>query len=394
MMKFANIYMGMLVAAVFCVCGNVGAQTITTIADAAGDYVDSLSAIDAAPTEFPDGWTYRRSDATTGGTETELTIRTSTPSLFGNTGFGLAGNTGFGVTPGVLGNHHFSDEFEIFNDGFDGNGGHVISGNEGVVGEDLLIVPGSANQAHNQFVIARYTISEADLVDSVPGTGSIVGSFRDLVVMEFSSTQNGGSVDVFVFHNDTALFSVDRDNDRVNGGTLTQAEGTFNITGLTFAEGDAISFVLGNNGHLAGDESALQAAISIESTGGGLTGDFDGSGVVDCDDLDFYIGNIGATATGELAPLDLNGDNVVDVTDANLVISTLVETSNGQVGTFPGDLNCDGSVDILGDAFALVASLGGSATSYSQGDIDFDGTVDVLGDAFLLVANLGSSNAP
>ena len=29
---------------------------------------------------------------------------------------------------------------------------------------------------------------------------------------------------------------------------------------------------------------------------------------------------------------------------------------------------------------------------YSQGDINFDGEVDVLGDAFELIANLGMSN--
>ena len=71
-----------------------------------------------------------------------------------------------------------------------------------------------------------------------------------------------------------------------------------------------------------------------------------------------------------------------------------METSNGQVGTFPGDLNCDGAVNVLGEAFILVASLGNNVSSYSDGDINFDGTVNVLGDAFILVANLGNSNNP
>jgi len=72
----------------------------------------------------------------------------------------------------------------------------------------------------------------------------------------------------------------------------------------------------------------------------------------------------------------------------------LIETSNGVVGTFPGDLNCDGNVNVLGDASILVANLGGSVSSYAQGDINFDGTVNVLGDAFVLVGNLGNTNAP
>ena len=79
--------------------------------------------------------------------------------------------------------------------------------------------------------------------------------------------------------------------------------------------------------------------------------------------------------------------------DADMVIAQSVTTSNGVTGTFLGDVNCDGSVNVLGDAFALVGSLGGSATMYSQGDLDFNGSVDVLGDAFILVGNLGMSNA-
>lgn len=125
-----------------------------------------------------------------------------------------------------------------------------------------------------------------------------------------------------------------------------------------------------------------------------VPGDLNLDGVVDCADLDGYVGNIGAAAAGMLAALDIDGNGTLDESDADLHITTLVETSNGFVGTFPGDLNCDGTVDVLSDAFALVANLGGPATSYAQGDISFDGIVDVLGDAFVLVANLGNANAP
>ena len=47
---------------------------------------------------------------------------------------------------------------------------------------------------------------------------------------------------------------------------------------------------------------------------------------------------------------------------------------------------------MLGDAFALVGSLGGSG-GYADGDLNADQTVNVLGDAFILIGNLGSSNA-
>ena len=126
-------------------------------------------------------------------------------------------------------------------------------------------------------------------------------------------------------------------------------------------------------------------------------GDFDGDGEVDCDDLDGYIGNIGASVdgvTGGLANLDFDGDGMLTMGDAISTAMELVETSNGVVGTFIGDLDCNGTVDVLGDAFILVGGLNGPATMYSEGDLDFSGNVNVLGDAFILVGNLGSTNEP
>ena len=46
----------------------------------------------------------------------------------------------------------------------------------------------------------------------------------------------------------------------------------------------------------------------------------------------------------------------------------------------------------MGDAFELISNLGSTATSWSQGDLNADGVVDVLGDAFILVGNLGFDN--
>ena len=123
-------------------------------------------------------------------------------------------------------------------------------------------------------------------------------------------------------------------------------------------------------------------------------GDFDGDGDVDLVDLDRYNQNIGAAAVGSLADLDLDGDGTVDANDFLTHYTTLVETSNGQKGTFLGDINLDGTVNVLGDAFALVGNLNNPATSWSQGDLNADGTTNVLGDAFALIGNLGNSNAP
>ena len=141
------------------------------------------------------------------------------------------------------------------------------------------------------------------------------------------------------------------------------------------------------------DNYLFERGISVNAPAS-LLGDVNGDGNVDCNDLDGYVGNMGATATAELAPLDLDNDGILSAADANTLITTLVQTSNGVIGTFPGDLNCDGRVDVLGDAFAMIGNLGSSVVSYAQGDINFDGTTDVLGDAFILIGNLGSTNDP
>ena len=98
-------------------------------------------------------------------------------------------------------------------------------------------------------------------------------------------------------------------------------------------------------------------------------------------------------ANGDLAQLDLDTDGFVTLADHDLHVTSLVMTSNGRVGALVGDINLDGSVDVLNDAFAFIAGLGGSVSGYANGDLNADGVVNVLGDAFRLVANLGQTNA-
>lgn len=175
-------------------------------------------------------------------------------------------------------------------------------------------------------------------------------------------------------------------------GLLLQFEADLAGTG---PEIDVVSepfFLIFNTGL---DEEVFEgeALAAFGLVEGGLVGDFDGDEDVDVDDIDFYFGLIPSDATGELAQLDLNGDGQITLDDLTTHVETYVQTSNGQTGTFRGDLNLDGSVDVLNDAFTLVANLGNlNATSYGQGDLNVDGVVNVLGDAFVLVANLGSSN--
>lgn len=134
--------------------------------------------------------------------------------------------------------------------------------------------------------------------------------------------------------------------------------------------------------------------FSIVVPGGSLLGDFDNDGDVDLADLDQYNGNIGQPATGALAELDLDNDGTVGANDFVRHYAELVETSNGQTGTFAGDVNLDGTVNVLGDAFALIGNLNTAVSSWSAGDFNGDGAVNVLGDAFALVGNLNKTNDP
>lgn len=123
-------------------------------------------------------------------------------------------------------------------------------------------------------------------------------------------------------------------------------------------------------------------------------GDFNRDGAVDITDIDFYSGNLGQPVSFD-PQLDMEGDGDIDADDLNFHIETYVQTSNGQIGTLVGDMNLDGQVDVLGDAFTLIANLGlAGPYSYGLGDLNADLAIDVLGDAFILISNLGQSNLP
>ncbi|WP_372794919.1 hypothetical protein [Pontiella sp.] len=227
------------------VAGTGGILTGTLAADIAGDYI--------GPSAEPDGWDYLYSDAAVGGTEVALTPDTAVASSYGS------GNNGFGDTNGlyniaaVLGSVTGSGQYEIFSDGYDGNASS--DGNLGVPGTDLLLHPGSSNE--NAFVIVRYTLSAEDLGES--SLVDISGSFREEVGKTTDPAHD--SITAEIYHNSTNLFSVTGAD-----GRLWQTNGTFNITNLTVAIGDTISFVVGNNGIFTGDETALTGTIQVQES--------------------------------------------------------------------------------------------------------------------------------
>lgn len=199
----------------------------------------------------------------------------------------------------------------------------------------------------------------------------------EIDVRESDGVSNFGTVTYFDSEVEDPLFTFNYSTVPVNGSIPTDP----NFASIMISEANS---TMGTYSNL----TLTQFTIA------GLAGDFNGDGVVDCDDIDVYIGNLGMPATGTLADLNLAEDVTINFADVEVLVENLVMTSNGETGTFLGDFNCDGEVDVLNDAFILVGSLGSSVMSYSDGDANLDGTVDVLNDAFVLVGNLGMSNTP
>ena len=215
-------------------------------------------------------------------------------------------------------------------------------------------------------------------------------SFNRSIVIESVDFNSLFGSDLFTVGTQVDITSDQVDDDDVftfpNGGLELPAN-----TNLLLQPGIVQSG--GNNNSSAG--VGLQSmTIRITGDAPGLAGDFDMDDDVDADDIDFYSGNLGMPAMDNLAQLDLNGDNVVTLADHDLHVMTLVQIDGVQTGTLIGDINLDGQVNVLGDAFILINSLGTNATGWASGDLNADQTVDVLGDAFLLVNNLGQSITP
>lgn len=162
---------------------------------------------------------------------------------------------------------------------------------------------------------------------------------------------------------------------------LSVDQGTVNSVS-SFAENSAGElFIIGLDGEIFRITGATIAAST--------NGDFLRDGDVNLTDIDLLHDAIGNPATGAVITFDLNENGSVDFSDLEQLLADFVQTTGGNVGTLPGDLNLDGQVTVLGDAFTLVENLGQAVESYADGDINGDGIVNVLGDAFILVANLG-----
>ena len=213
--------------------------------------------------------------------------------------------------------------------------------------------------------------------------GLVIEFDQDVIITEIDfASLDDGTVTIAIDGGSSFDFIADDENNPTD--TFAFPVGTGFIPA-----GSDITISLSSPTALDGTVRISEIVVSTSTVS--LEGDFDGNGMVDCDDLDSYIGILNSPAEGDLADFDLDTNGTIEQDDVDLHL-TLIQTSNDFVGTFLGDFDCNGTVDVLGDAFILVGSLGSDVSSYSDGDATFDGTVDVLGDAFVLVGNLGMSN--
>ena len=120
----------------------------------------------------------------------------------------------------------------------------------------------------------------------------------------------------------TLLFSVDRENViRECQSTDSSRRNVRYVTGLTFAAGDTISFIVGNNENVGGDETALQAAISVETDGVVVLGDANCDGEVNFLDISPFI--VLLSNSDFKAQADIDGNDEVDFLDIAPFIAIL-----------------------------------------------------------------------
>ena len=152
----------------------------------------------------------------------------------------------------------------------------------------------------------------------------------------------------------------------------------------------------------------FDADVSIAAGDLQLLNDSTGGNAVDLSGIGFSYNASTFTATWNFDTLDpLNAAFYTYVLEANSITSgglALDGNGDGTAGddfmdqhyvALPGDANLDGTVDVLGDAFALIGNLGQTGdVAYALGDFNADGNIDVLGDAFILIGRLGQSVVP
>jgi hypothetical protein len=164
----------------------------------------------------------------------------------------------------------------------------------------------------------------------------------------------------------------------INGGGHDYASNQFIGEGILTGNlgGDGVG---GFTGDLAGVDLSTIAGdqfVTVTYTPANVSGDFDGNGVYECDDIDGLVAEI--VAGTNTASFDMTGDGTVDTDDLDAWLAEAGSvgglTASGNP-VLPGDANLDGSVN--GQDFVVWnANKFTTNAAWCSGDFNADGSVN------------------
>ena len=120
-----------------------------------------------------------------------------------------------------------------------------------------------------------------------------------------------------------------------------------------------------------------------------LSGDFNGDGNLDCQDIHLLVAEIAAGTNNPL--FDLNGDAIVNLDDLDAwLIEAGVTNTPCQESFVMGDVNLDGFVNVL-DVVIVDGNMGQFGVGWCGGDVNADGVVSQP-DRNIVMQNQGASS--
>lgn len=186
----------------------------------------------------------------------------------------------------------------------------------------------------------------------------------------------------------------------------TQNQNSFNATATSSViqswqrDGHAIESIgdLARPDQLSSISVTFNQQVNVSANALSVRNDSEGGSLVSLDGVTFEFNDQTQEATWDFSSVaDLPaGYYTLSLDDAQIeavdgsALSTDSSFDQQIYAAIRGDVNLDGRVDLLNDAFGLVGNLGvESDASWQNGDFNGDGSVDLLTDAFQLIGNLG-----
>ena len=142
----------------------------------------------------------------------------------------------------------------------------------------------------------------------------------------------------------------------------------------------------GFNGNQTAENTFV--GLRVASVALATTGDFDGDGDVDSDDIDDLCANLSGSGNPPSDPMyDLDGDGDADQDDMDMLIHDLVEITGGDgTGTEYGDFDLDGDIDTTD--LTILATNYGVGTTWAEGNANCDLVIDTT-DLTIMATNFG-----